>query len=462
MVLVIHGNGPARQMNEPDSALPLPKRRWAAISIATGLVVTILDGSMVIVMLPVIAETFSVEPSRAIWVMTAYQLTMTCLLLQSAAIGEKYGQWRVYCSGLALFACASLVCAFSTSLSGLIFGRVLQGIGAAGVHSMTMALLRHSYPRSLFGRAAGFNSSVVGLSMAAGPSVGALILHFTDWRGLFLVTFPVAAFSLIAGLGALPRLGRPHLRVDLVSGAIATLATVSLFMALNEMRAGTNVAMLGGYLAASVVLFAVLVRRQRGVPNPVLPVDLLSVKVISFSLAASVCVFASQGLTLISLPFHLSHVTDLSPAVIGLLITPWPVGVAAIATIAGRLSDRYSARILCALAAAILFLGLLLLFLLPDNPNPWDVSWRMLICGIGFGLFTTPNNRTAMLNAPLERASASGALLATARLAGQALGATVAAIAFSYWPAQGAIAAISIAMGLTLLALSLSLLRQIV
>ena len=199
-------------MNEPDSALPLPKRRWAAISIATGLVVTILDGSMVIVMLPVVAETFSVEPSRAIWVMTAYQLTMTCLLLQSAAIGEKYGQWRVYCSGLALFACASLVCAFSTSLSGLIFGRVLQGIGAAGVHSMTMALLRHSYPRSLFGRAAGFNSSVVGLSMAAGPSVGALILHFTDWRGLFLVTFPVAAFSLIAGLGALPRLGRPRFR----------------------------------------------------------------------------------------------------------------------------------------------------------------------------------------------------------------------------------------------------------
>lgn len=447
-------------MNDTSAGLPLPRRRWAALSIAAGLMVTILDGSMVVVMLPVVADTFSVEPSQAIWVMTAYQLTMACLLLQWGAIGEKYGQWLVYCCGLGLFAGASLFCAFSSSLSVLIFGRVLQGIGASGVHSMTMALLRHSYPRSLFGRAAGFNSSIVGLSMAAGPSFGALILHFTDWRSLFLLSFPVAAFALIAGLAALPRLSRLYLRVDFVSGAISAAAIVSLFMALNQMRAGASIPLLAAYFIISGILFVVLIYRQSGVSDPLFPVDLFAIKVISFSLAASMCVFASQGVALVSLPFHLRHITDLPPAIVGLLITPWPVGVAVIATIAGPLSDRYSPRILCVTATLILLAGLVLLLLLPDRPGPWDVAWRMGICGLGFGLFTTPNNRTAILNAPIERASASGALLATARLVGQALGATAAAIAFSYWPASGALAGFLFAIGLTLLALLLSFLRQ--
>ena len=159
------------------------------------------------------------------------------------------------------------MCVFSSSFWILIVGRVLQEIGAAGIHSITMALTRHSYPRSLFGRAAGLNSSVVGLSMAAGPSVGALILP------------------------------------------------------------------------------------------------------------------------------------DLSPAMIGLLITPWPAGVAMIAVIAGRLSDRYSQYILCTIAMAVLFSGLTVLLLTPEGSGPWDIAWRMLICGVGFGLFTTPNNWTVMLRA---------------------------------------------------------------
>lgn len=451
--------GGSDALTVPTTGLPLPRRHWATVALATGIVMTVLDGSMVVVMLPVIADSFAVAPSRAVWVMTAYQLTLACLLLPIAAIGEKYGHWRVHCGGLALFALGAIFSATSTSLETLIAGRVLQGIGAAGVHSMTMALLRHSYPPQLFGRAAGVNSSIVGLAMAVGPSAGALVLIFAEWRTLFLIVLPVAALSLVVALASLPRISRRSLRADLVSGALTALAIFCLVMGLNELRADSRVIRLVGFLGASAALFGFLVYRLRGRPDPVLPIDLFAVKAISLTLIASICVFAAQAATLISLPFHLSRTTDLSPGVIGLTLTPMAISVALVASTTGRLSDRYSPRLLCGIGASIMTAGLVLLLLMPARPEIWDVLWRVAVCGVGFGMFNTPNSRFVMMTAPLPRASAGGSLVAESRMLGQSIGATFTSIVFSYWPGMGGTGAFAMAACLTTLALIVSTFR---
>ena len=451
----------AAASNNAEPYLPTPRRHWATLCIAAGMTVTILDASMVIVMLPLIADTYSVEPSLAIWVMTAYQLTMTCLLLQAAAVSERFGHWKVFCAGLGLFAVASLFCAFSTSLSMLIAGRVLQGIGASAVHGIYMALTRLSYPRELFGRAAGVNASVVGLSMAAGPSVGALVLAVADWRDVFVVGAPVALAALAVGLAALPRFAqRIDMRLDLISGGILALAMVCFFQTLAQVREGTSLPLLGAGILAFVILFAILVRRQSGLSYPMFPVDLLAMRPIAFSLAATICAFAAQGLTLVSLPFHLRNITDLSPAMVGLMITPWPVGVAITAMVGGRLSDRCSPRVLCTLALALLLSGLFALYLMPENAAPGEIVWRMFVCGLGFGLFNTPNNRMVILNTPMTRTTAGGALIATCRMTGQALGAALASIAFSHWQTGGGPAALGCAMVLAFTAMAFCALRQ--
>jgi len=447
-------------MTAAADGLPTPRRYWAAFSVATSLVVYVMDASMVTVMLPVIAESLGVAPSQAIWAMTAYHLTLACLLLPLAALGEKYGQWLIYSAGLVLFSVGAIFSASSTTLATLIAGRVLQGVGAAGAQSMTMALLRHSYPRAQFGRAAGINSTVVGVSMASGPAVGAAILLLAEWRTLFLLVLPVAAFSLGVGLLALPRISRRTIRFDFVAAAMTSLAVLCFVLGLNELRAGADPLRLAGLLGLAIVITVLLVRRLRGTQDPVLPVDLLSVRIIALSLTTSLCLFTAQGMTMTALPFHLAQATGLSAGQVGLLITPWPFAMAIMANVSGWLSERYSARLLCACGIAIMVFGMTMMVFLPDRPTVFEVLWRMAVFGTGFGLFVTPNNRLVMLNAPLSRASAIGGLVAMVRMIGMSLGATLAAVMFSYWPHDPGHAAFTLAACVLVVAFILCCVRK--
>lgn len=170
--------------------------------------------------------------------------------------------------------------------------------------------------------------------------------------------------------------------------------------------------------------------------------------------------FTAQGMTMITLPFHLSRTTGLSAGEIGLLITPWPVAMAIMANVSGWLSDRHSARLLCACGIAIMAFAMGTMIFLPAEPQPIDVMWRMAFFGTGFGLFVTPNNRLVMLNAPLSRASAIGGLVAMVRMIGLSLGATFAAIAFSNWSHDPERAAFTLAFALLVGAFILCCVRK--
>ena len=149
-----------------------------------------------------------------------------------------------------------------------------------------------------------------------------------------------------------------------------------------------------------VGLAFVLVARQMARRAPLLPIDLLRIPLFALSVATSVCAFVAQSMALVSLPFLFEDTLGFDAVETGLLMTPWPLTVAVIAPISGRLADRYPVGILSGCGLAVMALGLVSLGLLPAHPAPIDIVWRMTICGLGFGFFNTPNNRAIITSAP--------------------------------------------------------------
>ena len=192
-----------------------------------------------------------------------------------------------------------------------------------------------------------------------------------------------------------------------------------------------------GLLGAGLVLGVVYVRRQMHLQTPLLPLDLLRIPVFALSMCTSVSAFCAQMLAFVAMPVLLLDYFGRTPWEAGLLITAWPLGTVVMAPLAGRLIGRFPDGLLGAVGQALMACGLALLAMLPAHPTDLDIVWRMALCGIGFGLFQSPNNHTIVGSAPAHRSGAAGGMLGTARLTGQSLGAVLVAALFSMWPPAG-------------------------
>jgi MFS transporter, DHA2 family, multidrug resistance protein len=425
-------------MNTAEDGLPLPQRYWAILTLAVGLVLAVLDTAIANIALPAIAKDLHASPADSIWVINAYQLAVVISLLPFASLGDIFGYRRVYTIGLAIFTGAALVSALSQSLPMLTFGRALQGLGAAGVMSVTTALVRFTYPRRQLGRGIAMTAVVVSISSAAGPSVAAAILAVASWPWLFAVSVPIGLVSALMSLRLLPYTPPSEHRFDLASAVLSAFAFAFLISGINGIGHGHPALLVAVEFVLSVLVGYILIRRQRSLSLPLLPVDLFKRPMFAVSVGTSVCSFVAQGIVFVALPFYFQDVIGRSQVATGLLMTPWPVTVAIIAPIAGRLADRYPAGILGGIGLGVLSLGFVLLAILPAQPGDADIVWRMILCGFGFGFFQSPNNRAIVSSAPRERSGGAGAVQSTARLLGQTIGAALVALVFGYaGPAAG-------------------------
>jgi DHA2 family multidrug resistance protein-like MFS transporter len=415
-------------MIEQDG-LPIPQRYLSLVTIWFAMTLAVLDGAIANVALPTIARQLVAPADEAIWIVNAYQLTIVVSLLPMAAIGEMIGYRRVFLAGVALFTAGSLACALADSLPILVAARAFQGIGAAGIMSQNGALLRFTFPATMLGRAVGLNALVVSAGAALGPTIASGILALGSWQWLFAINVPLGVVTLLIGGGSLPDNPKSG-AFDLVGTVLNVLMFGLGFVGLDLLTRNENVWAGSGMLIAGAVAGIALVRRSLSQPHPLVPFDLLRNPVFSLSVATSVASFAAQMLAFVSLPFFFEGVLHRSQVETGLLMTPWPVAVGLGAPIAGRLADSVSAAILGSSGLVVLAIGLALLALLPGDASTFDICWRMAVCGLGFGFFQAPNNRTMLSSAPRARTGAAGGMLATARLSGQTIGATLAAIAF--------------------------------
>ena len=177
----------------PHDGLPNPQRLLAFATLAMATAMAVLDGAIVNVALPTIARDLSIPNAESVWIVNAFQLAVTVSLLPLSALGDSLGYRRVYWPGLALFTLASFACAVAPTLPTLAVARAVQGLGAAGIMSVNIALVRFIYPASRLGRGVGNIALVVAVCSAGSPTVAAAILSVASWRWLFLINVPIGA-----------------------------------------------------------------------------------------------------------------------------------------------------------------------------------------------------------------------------------------------------------------------------
>ena len=457
--------------NGPDG-LPVPQRYHAMVVIILGIALAVLDGTVVNLALPGIVRDLESTPSHAVWVVNAYQLAALALLLPLAALGDRAGYRRVYLVGVAVFTAASAACMLAGSVPMLAAARALQGAGAAGIMAVTSALIRLTYPRRMLGRGIALNSVVVATASVAGPTVAAAVLSIASWPWLFALNVPLGVLLLVLGYRSLPRNPAPPVTGEGLSPldvALNAAMFILVFLAADLLgaRSGASsapatLAAGAGVLAAALVIGFVYVRRQRDLAAPLLPIDLMRIPVFRLSMFTSVSAFTAQTLSFVALPFLLLDAWQLGTLHAGLLISCWPLGTIVSAPIAGWLIGRYPGGLLGSIGLALMAAGLALLALAPDHPGPANVAWRLALCGLGFGLFQSPNNHTIITSAPLRRAGAASGMLATARLTGQSSGAVLLAVVFSFLSVhdgRGPVAALALAAGFAAMAALFSALR---
>jgi DHA2 family multidrug resistance protein-like MFS transporter len=277
-----------------------------------------------------------------------------------------------------------------------------------------------------------------------GPTVASIILSVAPWPWLFAVNLPFVVIAIILSITVLPPLPRASHTFD-VLGALLTAGCMGMLVfALGSAARSQPIALTIGELAVSLLCGALLIRRQAGHPAPMIPVDLFKIPIFALSVMTAICSFATQGLAYVSLPFLLIGVLGRSQVETGFLITPWPVVVAIMAPIAGSLADRYRVGLLGGIGLAIMSCGMALLATIPHDAGVFDIAWRLMICGCGFGFFQSPNMKALLLSAPSSRAGGASGMVATARLAGQTIGAALAAFCFSIGNGHGPIYALSL------------------
>lgn len=426
----------------------------------------VLDTTISNVALPTIAQDLHVSSASVVWVVNAFQLATTMLIVPLSTYGDIVGFARIYRAGTAIFVIASVFCATAHSFPVLVAARAVQGMGAAAILSSSQPISRFAFPAAMLGTAIGIQSLIVSSSSAAGPSIGGIILGVGSWPWLYWINVPFGVIALALS-GLLPHMPRASHRFDWPS-ALLSGSTLALFITgLDQLRAPANVTYFALETAAAGVLGTLLVRRQRTLDPPFLALDLLNIRIIRLSLIAAFTGFTAQNVALIALPFYL-RALGYAPAETGFLMTPFPLGTALIAVVSGRLSDRYHAGILGGIGIVIFGGSMALLALMPAHPSTFDVVWRTALGGVGFGLFASPNLRAMVGAAPRHRSGAITGLTTSSRMTGSTVGVALTALFFSASTGGGAVGtgstlpmrlALGLAVVLSLVGLIVSSLR---
>jgi len=433
-----------------------PRLYWAVATLMLVLTVASLDATMSNVALPAIAQELAIAPGQVMWVMIAYSLAVVVSLLPFSAVAERIGFSRMFALGLTVFMVGALACAVARSFPWLLGARVAQGLGASMLMCLFGGLVRHIYPLNKLGFGISLNSLMVATMSVLGPPIGAFILQWASWRWIFACYVPLCMIAYF-GIRFLPDVPRTRHPFDWVACVLSILVFGLSILGLDMLPQAFLQAL--ALIAVAIIATFVLLHRSRTQTAPLVPVDLLRIKPVAYAVAASCCSFASSMAAFVALPFYFLDVLKFSYSDMGWLLGAWSIGTAIMAPVAGRLADRHQISVLCGIGAACMALGLLWTSLLPAGTGLAWVAASMLVGGVGFGFFQSPNNRAMLAGAPRKRSGAAGGLQATTRVFGQSLGTALTALAFHASTQHGAVLGLVVAIACALGALAINVAR---
>ena len=401
------------------------ERKWLILtSVSLGSLMATLDGSIVNIALPAIQTDFRIDLTTTEWVVVAYLLVVGGLLLPFGRLGEVLTFKRVYLVGFSIFTLASVCCGASPNVAGLIGFRVVQGIGAAMIMAMGPAIVARTFPAAERGRALGLNAISISIGLSLGPALGGVLTQVFTWRAIFLINAPIGLLAIIWAARVLPAETPGQGQSFDVSGALLSgVALFALLLALSEgQQWGWSSLATVSLLAAFVVVGGAFLVAEGRARHPMIDLALFRIRPFSAGLASVVVAFSGLFTATFLLPFLLEQGSGFSPVEAGLLLTPMPITMALVAPFSGAASDRFGPRILASTGLAIMSLGLLSLTQLPVDFALPDLIWRLVLLGLGQGLFMSPNSSAILGAVPRPRIGTASGTLAQMRVNGQVLG----------------------------------------
>jgi len=411
--------------------------KWVVFVLAAAAsFMTTLDGSIVNIGLPSIADTFHVGVSGATeWIIIGYLVVIAALLLTFGRLADMIGRKPIFLAGLLVFVLGSALCGLAPSLLLLILARLFQGIGGALIFSVNVAMITSSFPSNKRGLVLGLNAVVISLGVAAGPTIGGIITQYLTWRWIFYVNVPISILILFAGIyfyrEQRPRQGQ-HERFDPIGALVlaAGLAALTLGLSFGQEWGWLSPGTLGT-LGIGIVMLGVAGYVESHVEHAIVNLGLVLNRVFAFAnISFMLCMMAlfAPGFLL---PFYFEQLRGFSTIQTGLLLTPLPLTLAVAAPLSGALADRLGSRWLSPVGLAIACFGLFLLSQINVQSSTWDIMWRLAVIGIGQGLFQSPNTRTMMGVASHNAQGEASGLLATGRVIGQSMSVALTGTVFA-------------------------------
>jgi EmrB/QacA subfamily drug resistance transporter len=409
---------------------PLSLRRAALIIAILSSFMTPFMGSSINLALPAIAKEFRIDAVILTWIPTAYLLASAVCLVPFGRLADLYGRKKIFGFGIVAFTLSSLLCAVATSAFQLILFRILQGAGSAMIFATGLAILTSAFPPQERGKVLGISVAAVYTGLSMGPVFGGLLTQHYTWRSVFLVNLPFGIAILLIVLFRLK-----HEWAEAKGEAFDLKGSVIYGIGLTAVICGVSVLpSLGslGLIGLGTVTLCAFVIWERRTKSPVFPVDLFTTnRVFAFSsLAAFINYSATFAITFL-LSLYLQHIKGLGPRDAGLILISQPVVMAACSPFAGWLSDKIEPRFVATAGMLLTTLGLVpLIFLDQSSSIPFLLS-GLVVLGIGFGLFSSPNTNAIMGSVEKKFYGLASGAVGTMRLLGMMVSMGMATVVFA-------------------------------
>ncbi len=421
----------------PQVTAGMYPQRWKALGVlVVGLLVVILDNTILNVALKTIQQDLAATQNQLVWAINAYSLAFAALLFTWGVLGDRFGRKRILLIGLVLFGLASALCAFASSPGQLIAFRALMGIGGASVMPISLSIITVIFPPQERGKAIGVWAAAVGGAVALGPVLGGLLLEHpnwfnwltgNDWGSVFFINVPIVIIGIVGIMILVPETKNP--RPGKLDPIGLILSVVGLFLVVYGIQNASSV----GWWAPSTWGFAVLgalilggfVLYEAKSTHPSIDLSLFRTRSFSVPLTGVSLAFAAMQGTLLFLTFYYQIVRGWSPLQAGLLVLPFAVGQLLGAPRSGRMVNRFGARVVISVGLVFALTGMLCFaFISPDAP-----VWFLIVVGVvfGFGLGNTiaPSTTRMTLATPPERSGSGSAVQNTVRQVGAVFGVAI-------------------------------------
>jgi EmrB/QacA subfamily drug resistance transporter len=397
-------------------------RRWVLAATILGSSMAFIDGTVVNVALPVIQERLGASVRGAQWIVEAYALGLSSLLLVGGALGDRMGRRRVFVAGVVVFAIASAACGLAADVTQLVLARAVQGLGAALLVPGSLALIGSTFPAAQRGRAIGTWSGTTAVATAIGPALGGWLVQAVSWRAVFWINLAPAAAVIMIGLWKVPetrQAGRQPL--DAAGASLVTAGLAGVVYGLIEWTGrGLRDPRVAGALALGAVMLVLFVVVERSGAHPMLPLNLFRSRAFAGANLVTLCLYAALTCTMFFLSFDLIQAQGFTPAAAGASLLPLIVLISLLSRWSGAFLDRVGPRLPLTAGPGIAAIGFALLAIPGTGASYWS-GFFPGICALGLGMaVTVAPLTTVVMNAvdPGRAGLASGVNNAVSRVGG--------------------------------------------